>query len=357
MSDPALATRLSPPFALEAPRVTWMMSNPYDDNTLDAVRRHPRFAKLGVAIIDLTARTRRADGVGWITSEGWNMDEQRFVASLVKIAALFAAFRLRSNLRIAASETQAGTAADMLRAVTQAWKPVVESALPAGAPDFPQLERIFSIRGSRAAWQIDFLPEFVHHMELMIGHSDNHSASVCIDRLGFQYINGALAAEGLYTPGLGGLWLGGNYAGRHWLREPRTNLTHMGGTATAVARFLTLLEDSRLVDPDASNEMRDIMRLAGSWLEEGLSSARPPRHVLDSYAKVGLMGTCHDCAVIERASAGKRIRYAAVVLGAPDPQVIRDLVVQLDTYMLADNGISPPVVQTRTSRSPPPRRR
>jgi len=111
----------------------------------------------------------------------------------------------------------------------------------------------------------------------------------------------------------------------------------MGATAKAVAAFLTLLEDSRLVSTDASDEMRDIMGLAGSWLEEGLAKAKPPRPTTNIYAKVGLMGTFHDCAVIERSASGKAIRYAAVVLGAPSAQVIRNLVVKLDDYILASN--------------------
>jgi hypothetical protein len=54
-------------------------------------------------------------------------------------------------------------------------------------------------------------------MEAIVGHSNNHSASVCIDGLGFQYLKGMLAAEGLYSAEFGGLWLGGNYAGRNWM--------------------------------------------------------------------------------------------------------------------------------------------
>jgi hypothetical protein len=334
--DP-LATRFNPPFALEPAKVFWMMANPYTGNTLDAIKRKPRFAKLGVALIDLSARARRPDGSGWTTSDGWNMDDQRFVASLAKIAALFAAFRLRHNLRIAANETSAKDGNEAFKMVTEDWKGVVQTAIPAGKPDFPQFDKIFTIRGATGAWDIDFTKEYRGHLELMIGHSDNHSASVCIDRLGFQYINGALEAEGLYVAGRGGIWLGGNYAGRAWMAEPSKKLTHQGATASSVARFLTLLEDDRLVSPKDSKEMRAIMRLAGTWLEEGLSRAKPPRPIVDIYAKIGLFGTSHDCAVIQRSANGKAIRYAAVVLGAPDPQVIRDLVVKLDDYIIGNN--------------------
>jgi hypothetical protein len=121
--------------------------------------------------------------------------------------------------------------------------------------------------------------------------------------------------------------------------EPRTKLTHMGASAEAVARFLTLVEDNRLVSADASAEMRRIMGLAGTWFYEGLSRARPPRAVSSAYAKVGIYGgKYHDCAVLERTSKdGRFIRYAAVVLGASDPQIIRNIAVKLDDYVLASN--------------------
>jgi Beta-lactamase enzyme family len=333
--DP-LATRFNPPFALEAAPVFWMI-NPYTESIIDDLQRNPRFKNLAVAVIDLTGRTRRTDGAGWITFSGWNMYDQRFAASLVKIAALFAAFRLRENLRIAANQVSAKDKKEVFKTVAVDWKGVVETAVPDGKPDFPKFDQIFTINGSTGAWAIDFTTDYLNHLKNMIGHSNNHSASVCIDRIGFQYLNGALETDGLYSREFGGLWLGGNYAGRNWMREPRTRLTHMGATAKAVAAFLTLLEDSRLVSPEASDEMRAIMRLAGSWFAEGLDRARPPRPITDIYAKVGLMGTHHDCAVIERSANGKRIRYAAVVLGASSAQIIRDLAVKLDDYIIAAN--------------------
>src|SRR5262245_21949818 len=130
MTVDALATRFNPPFPLDPTRVTWMKSNPYTgaNKIIEAVRDHPRFRDLAVAVIDLTGRTRRPDGAGWMTSFGWNMDDERFAASLVKIAAMYAAFRLRHNLRIAANEVNSSDPKEIFRAVATDWKDVVETA-------------------------------------------------------------------------------------------------------------------------------------------------------------------------------------------------------------------------------------
>ena len=335
--DP-LATRLYPPFPWKAPPVTWFV-NPFTEYLIDDLSRNKRFSDLAVAIIDLTLRARRADGLGWTTFAGWNLYDQRFAASLVKIAAMFAAYRLRNNVRAAAVEVTATDAKELFQIITDSWKSVVENVIPSGKPDFPVFDRIFTVSGGTGGWTIDFTSVFSKHLREMIGHSNNQSAGFIIDAVGFQYLNGALAAEGLYSDEYGGLWLGGNYNGRNWMIEPISKKTHMGATAGAVASFLTLLDGDRLVNSQASDEMRKLMRQAGSWFFEGLGKARPPRNsVSDMYAKVGLMGTHHDCAVIERPAGGRTIRYAVVALTAPSTGVIHQLIVKLDDYILASNS-------------------
>jgi hypothetical protein len=332
MPTDVLATRLFPPFAITAPQVFWMM-NPFTEGQIDALSADRRFKDLAVAIIDLTMRTRRPDGVGWITSAGWNMYDLRFGASLVKIAAMYAAFRLRENVRAAAREVTAANGKELFEVITRDWKPVVERAIPDGAPDFPKLDEVFMVFGSSGGWVIDFTDSFFQHMKLMIAKSNNRSAAHCINAIGFQYINGALEAEGLYEPGRGGLWLGANYGGRNWKLEPSSRRTHMGATAKSVAHFLTLVEDSRLVSEAASHEMRELMRMAGTWFGEGLQKARPPRSMSDHYGKVGVVDMLCDCAVIERSVTGRRIRYAAVALSAPSAATLHKLIVKLDDYV------------------------
>jgi hypothetical protein len=331
------ATRLYPPFGLSKPTISYFV-DPFTESMIDELKKDRRFSNLGVAIVDLTHRGRRADGAGFITSSGWNLGKFGNVASLVKICAMFAVFRMKENLTFALNETGAKTGAEAFKAVESDWKSAVETAVVNGRPDFPRFGQIFNIAGSQGGWTLTFTKDFMHHMELMIGESKNSSAAFCIDRIGFQYLNGALEAEGFYSAENLGMWLGGNYGGRSWMSEPKTKLTHQGATAKSVAEFLTLVEDGRLVSADASKDMRRIMGLAGTWFFEGLSQAKPPRAVSSSYAKVGIYGKYHDCAVIERGSRqGKLIRYGIVTLFAPDPDYIRKIAVKLDDYVLASN--------------------
>jgi Beta-lactamase enzyme family len=335
-----MATRFHRPYAQNPSSVFWFI-DPFTEGMIDQLSRNPRFANLAVMVIDLTLRPRDTSGAGFTTFAGWNMFDERFVASLAKIAAMFAAFRLKENLTQALTLVGSAQLKDALQAVTDDWKSDVEGSVPNGRPDFPHLTKIFKFTGGPEAWVPDFTKDYMDHLRNMIGHSNNHSASVCIDGLGYQYINGALKAEGLFSDEFGGLWLGSNYQGRNWKKEPIKNITHMGATAKSVAMFLSLLEEGRLVGSAPSTEMRKIMALAGTWFNEGLLRARPIRAGATAYAKVGLMGDCHDCAVIERVANGKTIRYAAVCLKARDPQVIRDLAVKLDDYVVASNVAFP----------------
>lgn len=329
-------TPIPSPFRSAPPEFRYFI-NPFTDEMVSALGAKPRFADLGVSIIDLTHRTRDPKRPGFLTATGWNWNSQRFIASMAKICAMFASFHLRENLTTALDTSAETEAKKAVADVTATWKPLVERAVPAGRPDFPRITDIFKVGGTPGAWRLTFTNAYAANLDAMISHSSNSASKFCIDRLGFQYINGALAAEGLYVPGKGGLWLGGNFAGNNWLKEPVSKLTHMGGTAQMVGNFLTQIENNALVNRQASIDMRALLSKAGTWAGEGLTQAKPSRPVVSIYGKVGLMGTAHDCAVVERSTAGKGIRYACVILTAPNPQVIRDLVVALDDYVIASN--------------------
>jgi hypothetical protein len=142
------STRFNPPFSLSVPDVFWLI-DPFTIDMMTKLSRDKRYKDLGVTVIDLTHCGRRADGAGFTTSAGWNERVFRNAASLVKIAAMFAAFRLNENLGVAVNETTAITGTDAFNAVALDWKDAVETAIPTGRRDFPQFSKIFSITGTK----------------------------------------------------------------------------------------------------------------------------------------------------------------------------------------------------------------
>ena len=101
----------------------------------------------------------------------------------------------------------------------------------------------------------------------MIRYSSNEDASRAIQTVGFDYISKVLtgARYRLYDPAQnGGLWLGKAYGGPgdYWKRDPLHNLSH-GATTLQVARFFMMLEEGRLVSPEYSAEMKEILANPG----------------------------------------------------------------------------------------------
>jgi len=94
---------------------------------------------------------------------------------------------------------------------------------------------------------------------LMIKASDNEMAAKYSRQLGLKPIQEVLARYGLYDAQRGGgLWVGKHY-GRDDERygDPVGNHSH-GATVRQLLRYYLLLEQRRLVSPEASKTMRDI---------------------------------------------------------------------------------------------------
>ena len=118
--------------------------------TLDpAFNAHPGFQKaanqfptLGVAVVDFT-KDANAGRIG-----GWNIDDEFVVASVAKVAAMYAAYQLRSDLRDLAKDNQIADQADLVAAMLEAWRnaPEKEVQQVAASPLAPQLDRIFDLK-------------------------------------------------------------------------------------------------------------------------------------------------------------------------------------------------------------------
>jgi hypothetical protein len=285
-----------------------------------------KFPTMGVAVAVMTARTT-SGSTGTSLLAGWNLHKTRFSASLVKIAPMFAAFQLRANLNTAIRGLSAANAGDLFNQVAKEWKPVVERAVR-GPSNFPQLGKIFDATGSGRSWSVDFTTDFRDDLRLMASYSDPGASGRCIDALGHQYINGALAKEGLYYPkngsqAAGGIWVGGNYGNVVFQRELHNATgSWMTGSPATFMRFLDLVDAGRLVSPRASEEMRGLM--LHSWMEHVFLKSPPnPRHFARAPKTYGKLGYDYvkkvridfDCGVFLRHQpTGPNFRYGLVML-------------------------------------------
>jgi beta-lactamase class A len=170
----------------------------------------------------------------------------------------------------------------------------------------------------------------------MIRHSSNRAASEMLQRVGMPYLARVLQSPRykLYDPRYnGGLWVGKPYgkAGA-WKRDPLHNLSH-GATALQTARFLYLLETERLVSPQASRQMKDILSRPAirHKFVKGLAQHRPQSRI---YRKSGTWRNWHaDAAIVER----DHRRYIAVALAQDSrgSHWLSRLIVALDDLVFA----------------------
>ncbi len=331
---------------------------------LTKIKNEPQFKNLSVALVDLTA----SDSPRYW---GFNDTKQVEVGSLAKIGAMFAAYQLREAIITASEMVTAKTGADMLAEIQRQWDPVIKlqtpkmAADPADDPKYPRkLTDIFSATfDEKLGWIVDFIDSkktldelevihkdpnlpaglgFLDRMKLMIGWSDNLAAWSCIKNLGFRYINGALQSAGLYDPNSGGIWLGFDYQLKTWSRGPSGK--ERGAHALAVARFLTLLAQDKLINRTACIGMKQLMSISrtveNNFFKHGLGEKRKPGKF---YEKVGVWDNNNDCAYIERGDS-ITLRYVAVGLNSsntldPKGEILKDLIVRLDDCLLSAHSI------------------
>jgi beta-lactamase class A len=160
---------------------------------------------------------------------------------------------------------------------------------------------------------LDMTAQVKDSLTRMIRNSSNSAATEMYYAVGPSELADILRSPeyGLYdAQHNGGLWVGKPYAKQTtWKRDPIHNISH-GASAMQVARFYYLMETGRLVNEEASKEMKEMLSKPAirHKFVKGLSSAQPESEV---FRKSGTWRTYHsDSGVIER--DGKR--YIAVML-------------------------------------------
>jgi beta-lactamase class A len=164
----------------------------------------------------------------------------------------------------------------------------------------------------------------------MIRYSSNEDASRAIQTVGFEYISKVLtsAKYRFYDPSEnGGLWLGKAYGGSgdYWKRDPLHNISH-GATTLQVARFFMLLEEGRLVSPEYSAEIKEILSKPGIHHKfvKGLEGTDS-----EIYRKSGTWSKYHaDGALIKH--AGKTYIAVAIMEDQRGGEIFPRLIQKLD---------------------------
>ncbi len=165
----------------------------------------------------------------------------------------------------------------------------------------------------------------------MARYSSNADASKAVRMIGFESIANTLTSPRyrLYDETQnGGLWLGKAYGGPgdRWRRDPLHNLSH-GATTLQTARFFTMLAQERLVDVQASRDMKEILSKPGISHKFVKGLAGVPG--VQIYRKSGTWRNWHaDAALIEH--NGRRYVAAALVEDPNGGKMLEQLIRGLD---------------------------
>jgi hypothetical protein len=232
---------------------------------------------------------------------GSGMTDMYYSGSMLKNAAMYAAYQLRAAMNDLGPALTDGSDTDIFKQVSNAFDAQMRAAVPRITKAnkitsdmlTPKYDQIFTITHSSpitfdfktgpddwadtdhsdpdpTKWVESHLAStFYKNLRRMIVGSHNDSAGVCIRALGYNTINGALQSAGLFKPTTGkGIWLAGDYA--NWQVVTVNSLNDgpvkQATTCLDMARLLVLINDDNLVEndvhshPDTGNlEMKDLL--------------------------------------------------------------------------------------------------
>src|SRR5688572_23209214 len=258
----------------------------------------PGFDTMGVALVDVPSAMAYAS----------NFTKTGSADSVVKIVAMYAALYLQDRLQTIRGHLGAASLAKIESMLRKEWGPAIKSTVPRSAGDFPDITAIFE------SPSFDFKSSFKKDMDNMMKLSKNEAAGRCIRKIGYDYINGASTHGGLYSAvDKSGFWLASDYtksshpSNRDGARIPGMGTSH-AASAKAAALLLMNLARDELISAAASNEMKNVMTNARSWIQDVVPSDAT------IFEKVGLVKELHTCGLVKHADA----HYVVVTLFSND---------------------------------------
>jgi hypothetical protein len=152
-----------------------------------------------------------------------DVTEMFFSGSLLKIAAMYAAFQLRHAVNDLAGTLDPNLPiSDFFTKVRATFDLQIKNAVKLlsdrGFHQVPKYETIFTpTLGGDGKYMVAFRSDadpkfdFQHHLQEMIVNSHNPSAGLVIQSLGYNLINGVLEKGGFFRNNSTGIWLAGDY--------------------------------------------------------------------------------------------------------------------------------------------------
>lgn len=230
--------------------------------------------------------------------------EEHYSASLLKVAAMYAAFDLRSSADQLATDGGHTSWNTLLPALRAQFDPAITAHTPSLISSSPLLRAEDKSRKpdyravlevtNGSTWRVDFTARQLAAFEDMIVNQNNPGATTTIHGLGYPYLNGKIADDGFFS-GSSGMWLAGDYAGGAQWPAARIPTLNDGPSAQAttvrhLARMFTLLFTDRLIGPLSGAGMKDLLGRAGKWFhwDDNFAPIWPPNsRFLATHGKVG----------------------------------------------------------------------
>jgi uncharacterized membrane protein YgcG len=344
----------------------------FSPNLADLAHVNPGFGALEDLAIVITAMP--GDPGGRRPTVGHRAHDMFYSGSMLKTAAMYAAYQLRAALNDLGPSLTDGTDQQVFDQVRAAFDPQIRAAVPRIAATrgisadmlTPRYESIFVVNHAHPL-TFDFAtgPDdsddstdrpastFYANLKRMIVGSHNNSAGATIRALGYNTINGALQSGGFFRANTeNGIWLAGDY--NQWPTVTVDSLNDQqvkqATTCQDMARLLVLINDGDLVlddpatHPDTGNlEMGELLKLAvpdpgaRSLLNRPFEPNPAPFTVLQSKIGVGELkgGACNgphpnrctysEAALVQHSSGRKFVVvWQNLVLFDADPNAWSD---------------------------------
>ena len=259
---------------------------------------------------------------------GLRYGETHYSASVLKVAAMYAAFELLSSAnRIAPSSADAGALFAGLHAnfddPIDAGAPTIAASGLTRQERLPTYERVLKPRPLASGGMLClFQDTFLANLQRMIINSDNAAAAACIRALGFSWINGALKAGGFFfPPSSSGVWLAGTFAGGLTpVRIPSANDGPVAQATTTfdLANLVAHVLNGTLVNQVSSDQMLTMLGFSASegpdpsWMDFTRRAGFPVRGFGVTATKVGIgplktgRSVASEATVVEHGDTGRR---------------------------------------------------